>query len=73
MATHVNFAAIVPAPGGKWDVAIARGVMSSGNPEIVKMERIALNLDLEQAGAVVRAAPFIMRLDFYEYAPAEAR
>lgn len=68
MATHCNFAAIVPE-GDSYCVMIVRGVEATGDPRVVKCDVIASLLTLEQADVVARAAPHISRLDFADYAP----
>lgn len=69
MATHCNFATIIPCSDGTYSVAIVRGVHGTGDPRVIVHETIAGGLNIEDAAAVARAAPHVHRLDFYDYAP----
>jgi hypothetical protein len=55
--------------GNLYDVVIARGVESTGDPRTVIFDPIASGLTLEDAATVARAAPHIHGLDFAAYAP----
>ena len=67
MATHCNFACIVPEHDG-YAVMIVRGVEATGDPRTVHFDVIASRLSIEDAAAVAKAAPHITELDFAAYA-----
>lgn len=72
---HVNHPVIVPVPltDNKFSVAIARGILNSGNPYTLVLDYVAHDLSLTDAVSVARAVMHLEQLHPRQYSEPEAQ